>query len=167
MKVLETPRLRLRARTLEDLDAIVAMDADEEVRRYIGGPLDPITHGADVRRRIVDGRPAPYFAWAIEWKAWPGFLGQCALNASHLPDVTEISWRLTRMAWGQGIATEAATAVFRHALHDLEIGPVVAMIHPDNRGSVRVAEKIGLRQHGETQFKGVRQLVFRTSERLD
>ena len=35
MKTLETARLRLRPRTLDDLDAIVAMDSDEEVRRFI------------------------------------------------------------------------------------------------------------------------------------
>jgi len=39
-KTIETARLRLRPRTLDDLEAIVAMDRDEEVRRFIGGPLE-------------------------------------------------------------------------------------------------------------------------------
>jgi RimJ/RimL family protein N-acetyltransferase len=159
--ILETKRLRLRPRTLDDLDAIVAMDSDEEVRRYIGGPREPVAHRAEVRANIVDGRPAPYFAWGIEWKDRAGFLGQCLLAQSPLPGTTEIGWRLLRTSWGQGIATEAASAVLRHALDDLQVEPVVALIHPDNAASQRVAQKIGLRLAGETIARGARQLVYR------
>ena len=160
---LETARLRLRPRTLNDLDAIVAMDSDEEVRRYIGGPLEPESHRAEVRSNIVNGRPAPYFAWGIEWKDRTGYLGQCLLARGPLPDSTEIGWRLLRTSWSQGIAAEAASAVLRHAKDDLRVGPLVALIHPDNLASRRVAEKIGLHLTSETAFiRGARQVVYRS-----
>jgi RimJ/RimL family protein N-acetyltransferase len=159
MRTLETARLRLRPRTLDDLEPIVAMDRDEEVRRFIGGPLDAEPHRAEVRSNIVNGRPMP--AWTIEWKARPGFLGQCSLNRSHLPEVTELSWRLIRTSWSEGLATEAAGAVLRHAVEELRAEPVAALIHPDNKASQRVAEKIGLRPAGETVFWSGRQLVYR------
>ena len=57
---MDTARLRLRARTLCDLEAIVAMDADPVVRKFIGGPLDPASHREGVRRNIVQGRPEPH-----------------------------------------------------------------------------------------------------------
>ena len=162
-ETLETARLRLRPRTLEDLDAIVAMDSDEEVRRYIGGPREPVAHRAEVRAKIVNGRPAPYFAWGIEWKDRTGFLGQCLLAKAPLPDSTEIGWRLLRTSWSQGIATEAASAVLRHAQGDLRVGRLVALIHPDNLASRRVAEKIGLRLTSETAFiRGAQQVVYRS-----
>ena len=46
---LSTPRLRLRPRTMADLDACVAMDLDPEVHRFIydDGPPDPIDIAAD------------------------------------------------------------------------------------------------------------------------
>src|SRR5690606_7480674 len=48
---LSTPRLRLRPRTMADLDACVAMDLDPEVHRFIydDGPPDPIEHRAQLR----------------------------------------------------------------------------------------------------------------------
>jgi RimJ/RimL family protein N-acetyltransferase len=159
MTALETVRLRLRPRTLDDLEPIVAMDRDREVRRFIGGPLDAEPHRAEVRSNIVNGRPMP--AWTIEWKELPGFLGQCSLNRSHLPQATELSWRLVRTSWGQGVATEAAAAVLRHAVEELRSEPVAALIHPGNRASQRVAEIIGLRPAGETVFWGARQLIYR------
>jgi RimJ/RimL family protein N-acetyltransferase len=161
MKTLETPRLRLRPRTLEDVDAIVAMDSDPEVRRYLGGPLAPLAHRTEVRGNIVDGTMSDYLRWAIEWKDRPGFLGQCGIRLCHLPGTTELTWRLVRAGWRQGVASEAAAAMLAHARAGRGAGPVVAFIHPDNAGSQGVARKLGLRPAGETQMHGSRQLIYR------
>ena len=161
MKTIETPRLRLRPRTLDDLDAIVAMDTDPEVRRYLGGPLEPIKHRADVRGNIVDGTMPDYLRWAIEWLDRPGFLGQCGIRPCHLPGTTELTWRLMRHAWRQGVGSEAAAAMLVHIRAERGAGPVVAFIHPDNAGSQGVARKLGLHPAGETRMNGTRQLVYR------
>ena len=160
MHMLATPRLRLRARTLDDVDAIMAMDADAEVRRFMGGPLQTEAHRAEVRANIIDGRPS-FVRWAIEWRDRPGFLGQCGLGLCHLPGCTAVTWRLGRAHWGRGIASEAVGAMLRHAREDLRLNPFVAFIHADNGASQRVADKVGLRPAGETVLHGYRQLVYR------
>ncbi len=161
MKTLETARLRLRSRTLDDLEPFVAMDTDPEVRRYMGGPLDPIAHRAEVRRNIVDGPKPGEWRWIIEWRDRPGFLGQCGVRPSHLPDVSELSWRLVQSAWRQGIASEAVMAMLAHLRDEIGIGPVVALIHPDNAASQGVARKIGLSPAGEVVAWNSRQMVWR------
>lgn len=159
---IETARLRLRARRLDDLEAIVAMDADPAVRRFIGGPLDPAPHRAEVRRNIVGGRPEPHASWAVEWRDRSGLLGLCGLSRSEeTGGLTQIGWRLLPPAWGQGVATEAARAVLARALGPLGLRTVVALVHPDNRASIRVAEKIGMVRVGVARFRGVPQLVYR------
>jgi len=160
---IRTPRLRLRARTLADLEAIVAMDADPTVRRFIGGPLDPARHGEEVRRRIVEGRPEPHASWAVEWLDRPGLLGLCGLSPSEEAGLTQIGWRLLPSAWGQGVATEAARAVLARALGPLGLPAVVALIYPENRASIRVAEKAGMARAGTARFKGVPQLLFQAA----
>lgn len=158
---MDTARLRLRARTLSDLEAIVAMDADPVVRKFIGGPLDPASHREEVRRNIVQGRPEPHASWAIEWRSASGLLGLCGLSPSDETGFTQIGWRLHRFAWGQGVATEAARTVLMRALGPFGLRVVVAMIHPDNRASLHVAEKIGMTQSGITRYRGVPQLIYR------
>ena len=158
---LHTARLRLRARTLADLEAIVAMDADPTVRRFIGGPLDPSSHREEVRRRIVEGRPEPHASWAVEWRGRPGLLGLCGLSPSEDLGLTQIGWRLLPCAWGRGVATEAARAVLARALGPIGLPTVVALIHPDNRGSIRVAEKAGMARAGKADYRGAPQLLFR------
>ena len=158
---LHTARLRLRARTLADLEAIVAMDADPTVRRFIGGPLDPSSHREEVRRRIVEGRPEPHASWAVEWRGRPGLLGLCGLSPFGEAGPTQIGWRLVPSAWGQGVATEAAQAVLAHALGPLGLSAIVTLIHPGNRAPIRVAEKAGMRRAGMADYRGAPQLLFR------
>ncbi|MEC3854318.1 MULTISPECIES: GNAT family N-acetyltransferase [Paenarthrobacter] len=45
---------------------------------------------------------------------------------------------------GQGFATEAATACREYAREHIDVIELIAIIHPDNRASERVAEKIGM-----------------------
>jgi RimJ/RimL family protein N-acetyltransferase len=159
---IETVRLRLRARTLDDLEAIVAMDADPRVRRFIGGPLDPIRHREEVRRNIVGGRPEPHASWAVEWRDRPGLLGLCGLSRlEEIGGLTQIGWRLLPSAWGRGVATEAAGAVLARALGPLGLRAVVTVIDPENRASIRVAEKIGMTLVGVARYRRAPQLLYR------
>ena len=53
---LTTQRLRLRPRTMADLDACVDMDLDPAVHRFIDRePPDPTERRAQLRTRIADG----------------------------------------------------------------------------------------------------------------
>src|SRR5262249_52715231 len=79
MTLIETARLRLRPRVREDIEPIVIMDSDPEVRRFMGGPLDPDNHRKEVLANIACGR-AQHWAWAIERQNRTGFLGMCLLR---------------------------------------------------------------------------------------
>lgn len=56
----------------------------------------------------------------------------------------EIGWRLTRKTWGRGIASEATKKVVKFALEANPELVFFASIHPENLGSIKVAEKIGM-----------------------
>ncbi len=49
--------------------------------------------------------------------------------------------------WGRGVATEAATRALGHAA---DLPRVVAVTHPDNEPSQRVARRLGMRDEGLT-----------------
>ena len=144
----ETPRLLLRPRTTADVDACIAMDRDPEVTRFVDGPwADAAKHRAFVVDRIVRAYPPGMGYWAVFPRSEPDrFLGWVLLTPLDLvgPDI-EIGWRFVRAAWGQGYATEAARPVLRHALETLGVAEIVADIDPANVGSIRVAEKLGMR----------------------
>jgi RimJ/RimL family protein N-acetyltransferase len=64
--VFTTPRLVLRPRTLADAEAIMAMDRDPEVTRFIPGPWnDPDAHRAFTERRTLGPYPDGMGYWSV------------------------------------------------------------------------------------------------------
>jgi RimJ/RimL family protein N-acetyltransferase len=61
---------------------------------------------------------------------------------------------------GRGYATEAAAACRDYARTALGASRLIAIIHPDNRPSQRVAEKIGLRPEKRSLVHGGREAVI-------
>jgi RimJ/RimL family protein N-acetyltransferase len=152
---LHTRRLRLRPRTLADVDANLAMDLDPRVHRYILAKApDPDQWRRHLAAQIASGWPPTGGIWVVERQSEPGFLGWCGLFPLGHSGLIEIGYRYVPAAWGQGIASEAARAVLEHGFRQLALDPIVAVTHPDNRGSQRVLEKIGLRPSGEAFYYG-------------
>jgi len=145
--VLETERLRLRRPELRDFEAYAALSADPEVMRFIG---EGVPQG---RRRAWQAFTGMLGHWsvrgygqfAVESKASGAFLGRVGLYEPDPWPGIEIAWALAREHWGSGFAPEAAAAVRDWAFGTLKLPRLVSVIIPENRASIRVAEKIGER----------------------
>ena len=73
------------------------------------------------------------------------FLGMCGVHVLHsYPDDLEAGWRLAREHWGQGYATEAASAWLRIAFEDQGADRVISVTDPPNRRSIAVMERLGM-----------------------
>lgn len=157
--VATTRRLVLRRFAPADAAAFAAINADPLVTRYLGGPMSRAESDAALARILAQ---RPYARWAIERDGV--LLGYCGLGPHVLvPDDVEIGWRLASAVWGQGIATEAATAVRDLAFGTYGLRRLVAVVHPDNVASVRVAEKIGMAyERDATAADGTRVVVLAT-----
>ncbi len=117
-----------------------------------GGWHDEVAHRAFIGGRTLARYPEGMGYWIIARRERPKeFLGWVLLipeNAAG-PEV-EIGWRLPVAARRRGYATEAASAVLGHGLRTLALHRIVADIRPENAASIRVAEKIGMRDTGRT-----------------
>jgi RimJ/RimL family protein N-acetyltransferase len=99
-----------------------------------------------------------YGVWAVEESSTGGLVGRAGLfNQVGWPGI-EVTWALIRSHWGFGYATEAGQAVIDYAFNTLDLDQVIALVHPDNVASARVAEKLGMKYEfcqdlfGETHF---------------
>jgi len=158
---LETPRLRLRPLAPADLPDLIGLDLDPEVMRYVGSPpgvKTPAETEARARARILEterGDHEPLGFWRVEAREDSAFLGVGALIRMPAGADVEVAYRLTRAAWGRGIATEAARALIVHGLRTLGLPRLVAVTYPENRASQRVLDKLGFERRGFTEYKGV------------
>jgi RimJ/RimL family protein N-acetyltransferase len=155
--IFETSRLLLRPRTLADTNACLAMDSDPSVIRYVSGPWsDPIAHRAFIEARTLGPYPPGLGYWIVcrrdEARSFLGWVLLIPADGTR-PEI-EIGWRLRQAERRQGFATEAATPLLRHGFVTLKLPEVIAEIDTGNRGSQRVAEKLGLRRVGVMSDEG-------------
>lgn len=141
--VIETERLLLRRVTTDDLDELVAIHANPDITRFMGtfGQEEAI---AWLRRVDQTWHERGHGRIAITDRATGRLLGRTGLE--YFPDFseTELGWTLRRDAWGQGYATEAATACRDWAFRDFEIPYLTSLIEVGNDRSNRVADRLGM-----------------------
>jgi RimJ/RimL family protein N-acetyltransferase len=161
MITLETERLLLRLFREDDFESYAQIHSDEEVMRYLGGKtfnrLEAWRHMAFI---VGHWHLLGYGHWAVEEKATGRMIGRLGfLNPVGWPGF-EIGWTLARDCWGKGYATEGARRALRYAFTEMGREHVISLIHPDNRASIRVAERLGERLEGETEILGIGVLVY-------
>ncbi len=165
--VLETERLALRKMTAEDVDNLQLIFGDpvamffyektltrEETKRWI----DKILNNYETRGAGL---------WACDLKSTGEFVGQCGLNFQ--PNIdgqeeVEISYLFLRKYWSQGFATEAAKAVMDYARQHLGLHRIISLVRPENLPSRRVAEKNGFAIEKEVLYKGIKHIVYVSTE---
>ena len=160
--ILETDRLRLRWFREDDFPEFLAMSSDPEVMKFIGGkPLTQIEAWKSMAAYIGHWHFRGYGVFAVEERSSGKLVGRIGfMNPPGWPDF-ELGWTLARGSWGKGYATEAAGRALAYAFTELDRDYVISCIAPENVNSIRVAERLGERVHGQTELLGHEVLIYR------
>jgi RimJ/RimL family protein N-acetyltransferase len=154
--VIQTQRLVLRPWILADREPFSRINADPRVMEFLPAPLSVNESNQLVDRIDAHFRERGFGLFAAELRQNHSFIGFIGLSvpsfhASFTPCV-EIGWRLSAEHWGQGLATEGAQAIVRHAFETLGIGGLVSFTVPGNSRSRRVMEKLGMTRDPAEDF---------------
>lgn len=155
--VLETARLTLREFDAEDVEAYYRIGSNAAVVRYTGtGPLESLDHA----RQILQANPLADYSrdgfgrWACVLKGSGAVIGFAGLK--RLADLKEVDvafWLLPEH-WGQGLATEAGRAALDYGFTHLGLKRIIGLVAPENLGSRRVLEKLGMSYSGMIDYQG-------------
>ena len=144
-----TRRLCLRELTKHDEPAFAELLSDSRVMEFaFGQPLLPSESRLFLAECMSSYRRRDYGLWAVTSILNGAFIGYCGLT--HYDELdgaeeVELGYRFLPTHWRQGFATEGAQAVVEYANDSLGLERLVALILPSNLGSIRVAEKVGMR----------------------
>jgi RimJ/RimL family protein N-acetyltransferase len=148
MVVLETQRLTLRHLVPNDLNALFELYRDPEVRHYFPDGTRTLEETQQELEWFHRGHPKhPQLGlWATVERSSGAFLGRCGLLPWEIEGQheVELAFLIDKSRWGQGLATEAATAIANHARTVLGIQRLICLIMPGNTASIRVAQKVGM-----------------------
>ena len=149
---IETERLLIRPFKMEDIEPSYKMNLDAEVSRYTGD--GGVVSKKEIERRIIENVLGDYQKHgfgrlAVELKGENKFIGFTGLK--YLEDMNEVDlgYRFMKKYWGKGIATESAQACVNLGFNTLGLTRIIAMVLPENKGSIRVLEKLNFEYEGE------------------
>ncbi len=150
MVFLETERMVLRRFTMDDVDAVLALDSDPAVRTFVedGEPVtrDEVTITIEHWLRYYE-RSDVFGFWAAIDKSTNEFLGWFHFRPREgtPQDEPELGYRLVSSAWGKGYATEGSRALIDKGFGSPAVSRVVAETLAAHTASRRVMERAGLR----------------------
>ncbi len=154
--VLLTRRLRLSDFSASNLPDLARMNADPEVMRHFPATLNPEESVALLQRITEHQRINGYSLFALHLNESDAFVGWCGLMVvpfeAHFTPAVEIGWRLNKIFWGKGLATEAAEAVLRLGFLELGLSEIVSFTVELNQPSIRVMQKIGMQSEPKDVF---------------
>jgi RimJ/RimL family protein N-acetyltransferase len=159
--ILETDRLTLRMFRESDFEDYARLCADQEVMRFLGGKtFDRIEAWRNMASIIGHWHLRGYGHWAVEEKQSGKLAGRIGfLNPAGWPGF-ELGWTLAREFWGRGYATEGAQRALKYGFQELNRDHIISLIHPDNKPSIRVAERLGEKLEGKTELLGTEVLIY-------
>lgn len=145
----ETPRLIHRALTVDDAEPVFRFNGNPSVMELTGEGLWPSLEEtakrlADYPAFEVDG----FGRWGCVYKPDDKIIGFSGFR--YLPELDEVDlgYRLLPEYWGRGLATESCRACLTFGFEVIGFDHVIALVLPQNARSIRVLEKVGMRDTG-------------------
>ncbi|MGY4643802.1 RimJ/RimL family protein N-acetyltransferase [Cellulomonas sp. URHB0016] len=131
--------------THDDLDAMAALLGDPRVMTYYPAPKTTQEAAGWISWNLDNYARYGYGLWIVETHAGE-FVGDCGLTWQPLGGTTrlEVGYHVRHELQCRGYATEAAAACRDLARDSLGATELVAIIHPRNEASRRVASKLGM-----------------------
>ena len=166
--LIETGRLRLRPFKADDIGSLARIWADDEVVRFIGG--QKLSREDTWRRSLAACGQWPYSGfgyWITELKSDGSVVGQIGFadfKRDMEPSIEgepELGYVFAPSVHGQGIASEACSAALAWADQNLDAPSYPAIISPENKASIRLAERLGFRREPDAVYRGEKIALFR------
>lgn len=161
-----TPRLLHRAMVPDDAEAFFALNSHPEVMRLTGEePLTSVDQAREAIASYPDWDDPGYGRWGCVLRETGQLIGFCGLKWLDDLEVVDLGYRFLPGFWGRGLATEAAAASLAYGFDVLGLERIVGLVLPENAGSIRVLEKVGMSHEATFDYDGLTALRYAVERR--
>jgi RimJ/RimL family protein N-acetyltransferase len=147
-----TPRLQLRPQSPADAERLDELFDDPEVRCL--RRRTPAERGQAVAAEASYQAERGFSRFTVLRRSDDQIIGFTGLHPWQGAEDIAIGWRLGRAYWGNGYATEAATAVLGYGLSIRGLRRVLSVAYQDDTASIRVIQKLGMQLEAELEIHG-------------
>jgi len=163
--ILETRRLILREMGMQDLEFISSMLMSAKVMRYWPRPHTREESAEWITKQMGRYHKGGYGYWLAVDRLLGVPIGQAGLLKTPIQGADEpaLGYIIHNAHWRRGYATEAAAACIGYAFDALDRPHAVALVRPENRPSIGVAEKLGMQAGPKIMYAGLEHIVYSLS----
>jgi len=153
--VIETERLILRRFSLDDAAFILGLLNEPSFLHFVGDK--GVRNLDDARDYLVKGPIASYeqhgFGLLLTLlKDGEVPIGMCGLLKREVLDDVDVGFAFLPQFWSKGYAFESASAVVSYGKRVFGRDRIVGLVKPDNQGSIRVLQKMGMKFEKMVRF---------------
>jgi len=138
-----TNQIIVRQLRFEDFESFFAMQSNPNVMRHIKTVLNK-QQAEDELARFIEyytDKDRFYNLWAIQLRNDDQLIGLCGVYLNQQSEY-EIAYRLREEHWGRGLGKTVADALINHAFTYPTIEYLVAYVHVENNGSVKILRSL-------------------------
>lgn len=160
--IIETERLIMREFTADDAAGIFALNSNPEVMKYTGQPLmQDIEAAQNFIAYYKEYEQYGYGSLACISKETGAFVGAFGLRYFAPKNTTGMGGLFLPEYWGKGYATEVALACINYGFEKLGLNEIIALAAADNKASVVVMNRIGMKPFEELDNNDVKVLMYK------
>lgn len=154
--------LILRPHREEDALFMVELNSDPSVTAFTpDGPLA----GPETAKEIIKSLRQQFIEkgigrFIVEDLNTNEPIGWCGLKWLEETQEIDLGYRFLKKTWGKGFATEAALSCLHYGFNHLNFPRITAKVLPQNIASVKVLEKIGMKEVGTIFEDGENYLYY-------
>lgn len=152
LKSIETDRLIIREFNEEDIKHIHMYASKLEVTKYL--PFGPNSE-MDTQlflEKVINYKfqnPRCDYEFAVVLKKNNILIGGCGIHITNTNNKEgSIGYCYDDKFWGSGYASEAVNTIINFGFDKLKLHRIFGTCHPDNVGSAKVMEKVGMTKEG-------------------
>lgn len=146
--ILTTPRTIVKELTTDDIPALFALYDEKEVKQYLP-PLSSLEEEIEKHQAYIQTVYCFYRLglWGIFERETGTLIGRMGLEPIELEgdSAIELGYLLAKKEQRKGYAKEVLPRILQYAKQELFIDSLVARIHPNNKPSIQLANKLGFR----------------------
>ena len=160
--ILETPRLLLRKKTVEDAPFFFELNSNILVTQYTGdGPFENLKAAEDIVKYVIGQyKQNGYGRWLVAEKETGNPIGWCGLKFHPDTNETDIGYRLLESAWGKGYATESAKACIDYGFKHFNLNHIIGNAMKENTASINVFKKLGMTYLNDTLIDHIPSVTY-------
>lgn len=150
---LETDRLTLRMFAPEMAETFHRIWNDAVVMKYIDNFRPTLEESRGFMTRLVAlWREQGFGQWAVELKEEGKLIGYAGFKYLDKTPEVELLYGIDKPYWNKGYTTEAGRACLDYVFSKTRLERIVAVAHPENIGSWRVMEKLGMKRERVARY---------------